>query len=181
MLNILRFSRINLYETLRKRCEEGRYPVMGYIFADFLKRCADKKIFYKYLFAFSSLTVIAVSLGAVKYDFDLWSMHFGPLTYYYQDFLQYILVGGIVFTWLSVMYALSSLKPLGYVGNHLSRWSKNTTVIYFAQWLIIGWFSILGLIDLPVSPIVNLTTGIVVFMISDAAAVFYIKIQQGRS
>lgn len=59
------------------------YLVMGLSLEDF----------YRYLFAFSVLTITAISLGACKYNFDIWSMHFGPEDYYFQDFIQYFLVG----------------------------------------------------------------------------------------
>ncbi|MCL2086747.1 MAG: DUF1624 domain-containing protein [Oscillospiraceae bacterium] len=156
------------------------YPVMGYVFGHFLKRCSDKKAFYKYLLSFSALIVVALSLGALKYDFDLWSMHFGPETYYYQDFLQYILVGGICFSWLSILYFLTSATTFKAIDKHFERWSKNTTAIFFIQWLIIGWFSILNFIEFPVNPYVNLATGLTIFILSDIIAVFYKRIIQKR-
>jgi uncharacterized membrane protein len=149
------------------------YPVMGYIFGNLLKRCYDKNIFYKYLFAFSVLITTAISLGSIKYNFDLWGMHFGPHEYYYQDFIKYILVGGICFSWISILFFLSRKKALQIVEKQLSRWSQNTTVMYFIHIIIIGWLSILNPIDFPVSAIVNFTTGIVLVIISDIMAVIY--------
>ena len=151
------------------------YPVMGYIFGRHLIRCTDKKRFYKYLFAFSALIAATITLGSLKYGFDIWSMHFGPEDYYYQDFIQYILVGGICFTWISVLYALSGIKIFGFAGKLLARWSRNVTTMYCAQWLIIGWFAILTPLYFPVDPLVNFITGIVVVVLSDAAAVLYKK------
>jgi uncharacterized membrane protein len=152
------------------------YPVMGYAFANLLARCADKNGFYKYLFAISILSVVAISLGSLKYRFDIWSMHFGPEDYYYQDFIQYILVGGICFSWISILYMLSKIRALHFIGKQFCRWSKNTTVMYFVQWLIIGWFSRLELINLPVKPLVNFIIGMVVFILSDVISVLYLKI-----
>jgi uncharacterized membrane protein len=154
------------------------YPVMGYIFGSYLKRCNDKKYFYKYLFAFSILVVATITLGSQKYCFDIWSMHFGPDDYYYQDFIQYILVGGICFSWISILFALSktTVKALDFVGKQLSRWSRNVTSMYFTQWVVIGWLSVLNLIAFPANPWINLTTGIIVVIISDATAVLYKKL-----
>ena len=152
------------------------YPVMGYIFGRHLIRCTDKKLFYNYLFAFSVLTLATISMGSLKYDFDLWSMHFGPDDYYYQDFIQYILVGGICFSWISALYALSGIKIFGFAGKQLARWSRNTTAMYCTQWMIIGWFSILNLIDFPADPSVNFITGIIVVILSDAVASLYKKL-----
>jgi uncharacterized membrane protein len=152
------------------------YPVMGYVFGNFLMRCSRKKAFYRYLFMFSALSALAISLASQKYDFDIWSMHFvGTGEYYYQDFVQYILVGGICFSWICILYVLSGINALRFLGKLLSRWSKNVTVMYFAHLIIIGWFSVLEIINFTVDPLVNFATGIVIVILSDAAAVWYIK------
>ena len=151
------------------------YPVMGYIFADLLIRCSDKRKFYRILFASSVLITAAVTLGARKYGFDIWSMHFGPGEYYYQDFIQYILVGGICFSWISILFALSEIKGLTIVGKQLARWSKNTTVIYFAQWMIIGWLYIMEPIKFPANIAANLILGIAISILSDVSAILYQK------
>jgi len=156
------------------------YPVMGYIFARHLIRCTDKKRFYKYLFAFSVLITATITLGSFKYDFDIWSMHFGPEEYYYQDFIQYILVGGICFSWISLLYTISSVKIFGFVGKLLARWSRNVTAMYCAQWLIIGWFSIMAPSLFPESPVINFGIGIIVVILSDIAAVLYKKLTVKR-
>ena len=154
------------------------YPVMGYIFGKHLIRCADKKRFYKYLFAFSILIVAAITLGSYKYDFDIWSMHFGPDDYYYQDFIQYILVGGICFAWISILYLLTRIKFLGFLGKLLARWSKNVTAIYFAQWFIIGWISIFFKDYFPAEPLINISVGIIVVIFSDVLAVLYLRVSE---
>ncbi|MDR2569795.1 MAG: DUF1624 domain-containing protein [Oscillospiraceae bacterium] len=154
------------------------YPVMGYIFGSYLKRCNNKRYLYKNLFAISVLVVIAITLGSQKYGFDIWSMNLGADDYYYQDFVSYILVGGICFTWISLLYFLSEVKALYFAGKQLTRYSNNTTVIYFTQWVIIGWISILSLIDFPVNPWINLLTGIGVIIASDAIAVLYKRLMK---
>jgi hypothetical protein len=103
-------------------------------------------------------------------------MHLGPEDYYYQDFIQYILVGGICFSWISLLYMLSKIRALNFIGKQFCRWSKNVTVMYFVQWVIIGWFSYLELINLPVKPLVNFIMGVVVFILSDVISVLYLKI-----
>ena len=153
------------------------YPVMGYIFGRHLIRCTDKKRFYKYLFAFSILIAGTVTMGSHKYGFDIWSMHFGPDDYYYQDFIQYILVGGICFTWISILYALTQIKVFKFASNTLSRWSKNVTAMYCAQWLIIGWAFILFVDYFPADSLINFIIGIVVVILSDGLAVLYKKLK----
>ena len=153
------------------------YPVMGYVFGRHLIRCTDKKRFYKHLFAFSALIAATITLGSVKYGFNIWSMHFGPEEYYYQDFIQYILVGGICFTWISLLYAISELKFFGFAAKTLSRWSRNVTAMYCAQWLIIGWAFIFFVDSFPADPLINFIIGIVVVILSDGLAVLYKKLR----
>ena len=157
------------------------YPVMGYVFGRHLIKCTDKKRFYTYLFAFSALITATITLGSFKYDFNIWEMHFGPDEYYYQNLIQYILVGGICFTWISTLYALSGIKALGFAGKQLSRWSRNVTAMYVAQWMIIGWAFIFFVDLFPEDPLLNFLIGIIVVILSDAAASLYKKIKSSTS
>jgi hypothetical protein len=155
---------------------------MGYIFGSYLIRCTNKKVFYRYAFAFSALVMAALSLGARKYQFDIWSMHYlESKDYYYQDFIQYILVGGIFFMWISIMYGLSRIKLLSIIGKSVSRWSQNVTAIYFAQWLIIGWLSILPLLSIPAGPLAFTVSSVVIFILSDTAAWLYTTVKKKRN
>jgi len=156
------------------------YPVMGYVFGGLLIRCTDKKYFYKYLSILSILTIVLFSLASVKYNFDIWSIHFGPDEYYYQDFIQYFLVGGIGFFWISLLYFLSEIKVFRPIGHPLSRWSNNVTAIYFAQWIIIGWLKNLKPVDFPADPLINLITGIMIFILSDVVAHLYLAVKKNR-
>ena len=152
------------------------YPVMGYVFGRHLIRCTDKKRFYSYLFAFSVLIVATITLGSLKYGFDIWSIHLGLEEYYYQDFIQYILVGGICFAWISLLYSLSRLKFLTFAGKTLARWSRNVTAIYCAQWLIIGWAFVFFVDLFPEDPLINFIIGLMVVILSDGLAVLYKKL-----
>ena len=164
------FARINEYSyfpLLSWFC----YPVMGYVAGKFLKCCTDKTLLYKYIFVISSLVIVCMTLGAFKYGFNIWAMYLEePDNYYFQDFLQYILVSGMVFSWISVLYGLSKIKLLEFFGKILSRWSRNVTTIYCAQWLIIGWVSVLGWVELPAVSHVILLAGIAVIIIADVFA-----------
>ena len=160
------------------------YPVIGYAFGSVLIRCADKEIFYKYLFVISLLAAAVISLGSsIKYNFNLWPAFFGldgEDGYYYQDFIQYILVVGICFMWISMLYALSQIRALAFIEKHIIRFSKNTTIIYCIHWLIIGWIHQFRLIDFPENPLVNLMTGIAVFILSGIIAEAYLRSKYKR-
>ena len=154
------------------------YPVIGYIFGSFLIRCTDKKVFYQYAFAFSVLVVVLISLGANKYGFDIWTMHTGDKsTYFHQDFIAHIFVSAIFFIWMGVLYGISQLKVFRLPGKTVLRWSKNVTVIYFVQWFIIGWVSILAGDKFGAGSLVFTVTAVSVFILSDGFAWLYIKMK----
>ena len=169
------FVRVNEYSYFPLLSWIG-YPVIGYIVGNLLKTCKDKTLLYKYVFIISILIVASMTLDSFKYSMNIWFMYFEePEKYYFQDFFQYFLVSGIVFSWISILYVLSRIKFLEFFGKVLSRWSRNVTIIYCAQWLIIGWLSILELIDLPAIAYVVLPAGIVVIILADLAAMLYLK------
>ncbi|MDR2546537.1 MAG: heparan-alpha-glucosaminide N-acetyltransferase domain-containing protein [Lachnospiraceae bacterium] len=147
------------------------YPVMGYVFGTFMIRCKDKKVFYGYAFAFSALVLILETLSMRKYGFDIWSMHTGMKNdYFFQDFMSNIFVTAIFFVWMSILYFVSSKKIFDLPGKVVSRWSRNVTVIYIFQWLIIGWVFVLELVDLPVTALACTITGVIVVVLSDTLA-----------
>ena len=169
------FVRVNEYSFFPFLAWIG-YPVMGYIVGNLLKTCTDKTLLYKYVFIISFLVVVCMTLNSFKYGFNIWFMYLEePDNFYFQDFFQYLLVAGIVFLWISILYALSRIKFLGFLGKVLSRWSRNITIIYCAQWLIIGWLFSLSLIDLPATAYVILPVGIVITFLADLAAILYLK------
>jgi hypothetical protein len=152
------------------------YPVMGYVFGAFLKRCTDKKRFYRHILAFSGLIIIVMSLGLEKYGFNMWQLYLTASdAYFFQDFIQYFLVGGIAFVWISVLYFISRLKFLDFFGKQLSRWSRNVTIMYFAHYVIIGWLWIVVPLEFSNAPYVILLTSIAVLLLSDAIAILYQK------
>ncbi|MCL2055125.1 MAG: DUF1624 domain-containing protein [Oscillospiraceae bacterium] len=170
------FARVNPYSyfpLLSWFC----YPVIGYLFGDLLKRCTDKKLLYKYLFPIALLIIAVMTLCADKYGANIWNVELDVWNtgYYYQDFFQYILVGGIFFAWVSLLYAISSVKALGFLGKQLSRLSKNITVIYCFQWLIIGWSFILIAPEFPENSYWSIPFGILVTIMSDVLAVLFKK------
>ena len=153
------------------------YPVIGYIAGNFLRICTNKTLLYKYLFIISSLIVVCMSLVSIKYDFNILLMYLKePDSYYFQDFIQYILVTAIVFSWISILYFISKIKFLDFFAKILARWSQNITIMYCIQWLVIGWLFNLELTDLPVYTHIILLTGIVITILADLGAILYVKV-----
>jgi uncharacterized membrane protein len=147
------------------------YPVAGYFFGKCLIQCADKKIFYRRLLAVSFLITVNFLQGAVKHGFfGIWNLYFGDEAYYFQDFIQYVLTGGICFTWISILYFVSSRRPPDFLSRTLERWSKNAELIFYVHWLILGWISILELLS-PANSAANFLVGITLFVFCDVVCV----------
>ena len=73
------------------------------------------------------------------------------------------------------------MKIVRPIGHTLSRWSANVTAIYFAQWILIGWLKNLKPIDFPADPLINLTSGIIIFILSDLVAHLYVSVKKKRT
>ncbi|PXY01200.1 hypothetical protein DF185_11180 [Marinifilum breve] len=113
------------------------YPITGYVFAQLLIRCTDKKTFYKWLFLVSLLATVA----GVLFFAGVLGMGLGmetELAYYHHDFAANLVFLLFVLTWISMLFLLMRILP-EFVVNQFKRWSKNVTEIYFIHWVLIGW------------------------------------------
>ena len=158
------------------------YPVMGYIFGGFLIRCRDKGHFYRYLFIVAALVVAAMTLASRHYGFSLWKEYFVATSdFYFRDFLQDIMAGGIICAWISMLYAVSRLPLPAVLTRPVFRLSRNITVIYCCQWLIIGWLTFLTPFSPPPVAYVIFGLGILITALSDVAALLYKKYSVKRT
>ena len=147
------------------------YPVIGYFFGKHLIQCTDKKTFYRRLFIVSFLITVNFLLGTAKHGFfGIWNLYFGEEAYYFQDFIQYLPVADICFTWISMLYFVSSLRLPDFLSRILLRWSKNAELIFYVHWLILGWLSILELLS-PDNSAANFLAGIALFVFCDVVCI----------
>ncbi len=117
------------------------YPVMGYLFGKyFLSKEPEKRnrIFL------SGLGISAIVGGATYGICWYFQIDFGWDTD--ASFYHHWLPGNLIFG--SCAFALIALISLCYKGipkaveKVMVRWSKNVTVIYFIQWILIGWIAV---------------------------------------
>ncbi len=117
------------------------YPISGYLFATFLIRCVNKKLFYKLVLIGSLLLMVSFTFLFV----DIFKLDIGmnsEMGYYHHNLSANIIYVLFCLFWISILFfSVQSLPQFLII--QFKRWSKNVTEIYFIHWVMIGW---LGLI-----------------------------------
>ncbi len=112
------------------------YSLVGVYFGNLLLKVKDKKYFYKNIFVkLLPLIILGIFFSAMSNDFS-------PASFYHHNFGASLLFISLVIYWLAFIYlnyqnlSIKIIRPLVFL-------SKNVTVIYIIQWLIIAWTAIL--------------------------------------
>jgi uncharacterized membrane protein len=150
------------------------YPIAGYLFANFLMKCKQKKQFYLLNFAGATFLFLLMVGLAFLLDIDL---GFADEVEYYHHHLyaSFVFLFFILF-WLSILYFSCKMIPEKIV-IHIKRWSKNVTAIYFIHWIMIGWLGYFfyekewGILYLSVAAILIMT-------LSDGIAYVYSRVKK---
>lgn len=111
------------------------YPLVGVYFGHLLSKSANKDVFYKD--CFTKLWPVFI-LGII---FILLSPSSFILSYYHHSLGVSLIFVTIVIYWLAVI-RLNYQKLSAKVINILTIWSKNLTLIYIIQWLLIAWIAL---------------------------------------
>lgn len=151
------------------------FPIFGYLFGQFLIRCADKKRFYKTVLysAFPVLCLFLVYSIVARVDFGAADGFFQE-PYYHHSLIGNIVIISFVCCWTSVLYFLSQHIP-DIVLRTFSRWSRNITTFYCVHWIIIGWSLVVIELPLPLPWILLYFVALVI--VSDIVSVHYLKLK----
>ncbi len=142
------------------------YPIVGYIFGDYLVRCTDKQLFYKKIMFYSFW--VSIPLWIYSYVNDVQFGAFGELwqeTYYHHDIAGNIILTAFALFWISLFYFIAPHIP-EIIKKLLCRWSKNITAIYSISYVLLG-FSMLILSEDGYSPPVVCCLAVVLFVLTD--------------
>jgi len=115
------------------------YPIIGYLFAIILIRCANKNKFYLRLVFVSVLIFILLALS-----YSLLGINYGTdhdVSYYHHTFLVNIIYGAAITAWIGMLYFVGKHLPRS-MKNTLQRWSKNIALMYLIHWILIGWIDL---------------------------------------
>ncbi len=111
------------------------YPLVGVYFGNLLKEYKNKLVFYQ-----KSLT-LAKFFSFFTFFLFFIDLLFLNSTYYNQGVSFNLFFVSIVVAWISFI-ALNYKKLSLKITNFLSILSQNVTLIYFIQWILIGWLAV---------------------------------------
>jgi uncharacterized membrane protein len=115
------------------------YPIAGYAFGAQLINAGDKHIFYRRVFALSSVSLLSFYFLITRV-LEL-EVEFDDPFYYKHNIITGVVFLLFTLSWISILYALIPVIPQA-VRNAVQRWSRNVTEIYVIHWLLLGWISI---------------------------------------
>lgn len=119
------------------------YPLMGAFFGWILIRVKNKKAFYSFT---SIISIIALVIAFIYYlrhpGYDFGIVTGDVYNYFQHGILSSIIFCAAILCWLAMWNFLSPVIPK-FVMNRLRFWSKATTPMYVAHWLILNWCSFL--------------------------------------
>lgn len=153
------------------------FPIVGYVFGQYLIRCKNKDLLYKRMFVIAGM--ISIPLWIYSYVNNIQFGAFGELwqdAYYHHDIIGSAVLTSFAFWWLSVIYFITPYVPQPLV-KAAARWSKHTNNIYCYSYIILG-FSLILLGEEGFRPIVVVALAIVIFALSDGICITYDKLKK---
>ena len=155
------------------------FVAVGICFGELLQRISDLKRFYSWLLGISGVVMIVYITASVQNGCFFLSP--GRI-YYYAGGLEAIGLLSIDFVLMSLMYfALDRLPKRQWTGNRFLgicwKMSRNINQIYFAQWCIIGFLSVIFVYELklPMPYWITYPMGIIIVPLSYIAADLWIR------
>ncbi|MBR3772113.1 MAG: DUF1624 domain-containing protein [Clostridium sp.] len=152
------------------------FPLVGYVFGQYLICCVNKNLFYKRIFVIAGS--VSIPLWIYSWVNDVQFGAFGDMwqdAYYHHDMIGSAVLIAFALGWLSVIYFITPYLPKSVV-NVASRWSKNTNGIYSYSYILMG-YGLLILGEEGFSPIVVVVLSIVIFIASDLCCIMKDKLK----
>ncbi len=148
------------------------YPVSGMFLSQFLLNPKDNFIFKKLVIAGFSL----IFIGAV-----LWAQVSNTIIvqgdYHRSGLAVHFVIIGFILIWLPLCKAIfNQTRDFSFIHKILLFWSKNTTVIYFIQWVLYGWGMLIFGCELLSAP-VSLFIGVSMCLLSHALTRVFVKLK----
>jgi uncharacterized membrane protein len=111
------------------------YPLVGMTYSSFVLETADRRRTMKRT-ALAGLLLCFAGLGALFVPEDA---VFALGNYFRSGLGIHLVVLGLVFMWLALCWVVAQKHGSGRIAGLLCFWSRNVTVAYFVQWVLIGW------------------------------------------
>jgi len=142
------------------------YPIIGYLFANILIRCANKNKLYLRLVCVSVLIFVLLALSYSRLGINYGTDY--DVSYFHHTFLVNIIYGVAIIAWMGMLYFVGKYFPK-ILKNIFQRWSKNIALMYLIHWILIGWIDLF----MPDNGILlwgYLTISLTIFVMSDFLA-----------
>lgn len=151
------------------------YPTFGYYFGTLLIKCNNTRKLYFNTFTIFMITGTVGTIIAFlipEYDFGLENEY----RYYHQDLLSNLVYVSFIIIWIGFLRLVTQILPT-WINERLKKWSREVTVIYVIQWILIGWAVIfVGIRNLGM--VSTLILMIAFTFASDIIATFFYKIKK---
>jgi uncharacterized membrane protein len=119
------------------------YPLFGMVFGHFLKNAKNRQVFFIRSAAIGSLVCLVAGYLAYNYsDFSMQAWRSGDYNEGDVHPWWVVLMTGVLLVSLSFYQLLATRVPRNKVFDWLCFLSKEVTLMYCVQWIVIGWIVI---------------------------------------
>jgi hypothetical protein len=152
------------------------YPVFGMLLSRFLLNPKDNFIFKILVIAGFSLIFIGAALWA-----QISNAIIVQGDYHRSGLAVHFVIIGFILIWLPLCkIVFQQTSNFSFVHKIFLFWSKNTTVIYFIQWVLYGWGILIFGCELLSAP-VSLFIGIGMCLLSHALTRIFVKLKENTN
>ena len=117
------------------------YPVAGWVFGKWLKRCLDLDKFYLYLLKISLPLFLLTCVVFNLMGKNIWLTLMDPVVYHQQNPLILVVYMDIIMIALSLSHFLSVHLIKFKIWKIIKHLSTELPTLYFISWVVIGWLS----------------------------------------
>lgn len=118
------------------------YPLFGMAYGTLMVNAKNKMKFFFGFAVFGLLLMIPFTFALINNpDYETIPLHLA-LHFFRETIPGAFWYSGFVFVWMAFCYWLIETIPSPSIFNRLFHWSKNITIFFCVQWVIIGWASI---------------------------------------
>ena len=148
------------------------YPVFGMFLSRFLLNPKDNLFFKNFIIAGFSLIIIGTAS---------WTQVSNTIIvqgdYHRSGIAVHFVIIGFILIWLPFCETVfNQTRQYSFIYRILFFWSRNTTVVYFIQWVLYGWgILIFGCESLPVT--ISLFVGIGMCILCHALTTIFVKLR----
>ena len=161
------------------------YPSLGMVFGEYLLKSKDKDKAYRKILICSVVFFAALTSALLYTGYDVRLIYaLSENSYYHQSLLSTLWIIPVVMAELAACCLIFRKAEKSRVGTFIRYCSINLNTVYIIQWLIIAYSVAIGILvgfEKTRSPMIIITGGITVTIISIMISVPFAKIKKRKS